>query len=141
MRNSKAHSKTLGIALTAAFLLFSYPAHAQMYSWKDPNTGQSKFSNIPPPWYSRGESVSGPRVTMTLGGKVVDDTALPYQDRLLLSGKSRDQIESSRLQKTPETGPRQHRIAQSAKPDSQFAGRPPADTTPPGMGAVGKKGS
>ena len=74
-----------------------------MYSWKDPDTGGSYLSNIAPPWYSRGEMVSGPRVIATLGGKVVDDTACPYEERLLLSGKSNEYIEKLRQQKYRES--------------------------------------
>lgn len=83
MRNSKL----LCIGLAAALILVSKLAVAQMYSWKDPATGQSRFSSIAPPWYKRSEGVSGPRVIATLGEKVIDDTALSYEDRLLLSGK------------------------------------------------------
>jgi len=98
-------SGTLRTGLAAAFLLVSNLACAQVYAWKDPNTGASKFSNIAPPWYSRGEQVSGPRVIVTVGGKVVDDTALPYEDRLLLSCKSKHYIETLRLQKHQDSRP------------------------------------
>lgn len=141
MKHPKTHAQTLGLALAAAALLTGGAAHAQMYSWKDPDSGRSKLSNIPPPWYNRGASASGPRVITTRGGKVIDDTALPYRDRLALAGNSRDQIESSPLQKTPQTGPPQDRGAPSARPDAQVAGRPPADTAPTRNGVAAKKGS
>ena len=104
-------------------------AYAQMYSWKDPDSGQTKFSNVAPPWYKRGESVRGPRVIETVRGKVVDDTALSYEDRLLLSGKSPGYIENLRLQKNPEAGTRPGRAAEPAKTDTQAANRHSADTT------------
>ena len=97
MRNST----TLCFGLAAAFALAGEPARAQVYSWKDPATGQSRLSNIAPPWYSRGENVSGPRVIATLGARVVDDTALAYERRLLLLGKSKDYVDRLRLQRQP----------------------------------------
>lgn len=100
------YSRAVRIGLAAAIALACTPALAQMYAWKDPASGQSRFSNIAPPWYNRGESVSGPRVVATLGDRVIDDTALAYEQRLLLLGKSKDYIDKLRLQKQPEPGAR-----------------------------------
>ena len=102
------------IALAAGLLLIGGLAHAQVYSWKDSTTGATRFSNIAPYWYGPGETVSGPRVIVTIGNRVVDDTALSYEDRLLLSGKTRDQIEKMRQQRrqtsrTPENSIRESR--------------------------------
>ena len=134
--------KTLRITLAATFLLVGKVAYAQVYSWKDANTGESKLSNIAPPWYSRGDLVSGPRVVETFGGKVVDDTALSYEDRLLLSGKSKDYIEKLHLQKYREPRTRQDPIRESrTKTDAEAANRHSADTTPNSSETVGKKGS
>jgi len=133
--------KTLCIALAAAFSLVGNVAYAQVYSWKDPDTGHSRFSNIPPPWYSRGEIVSGPRVIETLGGKVVDDTALPYEDRLLLSGKSKDYIENLRLQKATASRTRQDPVRKSANSGAEAPNRQSANTAPKGPDAGRNKGS
>ena len=92
-------SSALRFGLAAAIALACAPALAQVYSWKDPVSGQSRFSNIAPSWYSRGENVSGPRVIATLGDRVIDDTALAYEQRLLLLGKSKDYVDKLRLQK------------------------------------------
>ena len=92
MRNCK----TFCFGLAAAFILASAPALAQVYSWKDPATGGNKISNLAPPWYSRGGVVNGPRVVATLGDKVIDDTALPYEERQLLFGKPKDQLDKPR---------------------------------------------
>lgn len=78
------------LVLAAALLPAAAPARAQMYSWREPATGQSKLSNIPPAWYIRGEPARGPRVVATLGGRVIDDTALPYEERLRLAGKPQE---------------------------------------------------
>jgi len=91
------NSTALRFALAAAIALTCAPALAQVYAWKDPASGQSRFSNIAPPWYNRGESVSGPRVIATLGDRVIDDTALAYEQRLLLLGKSKDYVDKLRL--------------------------------------------
>ncbi len=89
----------LGFGLAAAIALACAPALAQVYSWKDPASGQSRLSNIAPSWYNRGENVGGPRVIATLGERVIDDTALAYEQRLLLMGKSKDYVDKLRLQK------------------------------------------
>jgi hypothetical protein len=54
-------------------------------------------------WYRRTEAVSGPRVIETFDGKVVDNIALPDEDRLLLSGKSKDYVEKLQAQKDHES--------------------------------------
>lgn len=38
------------LALLLAVLVTA-PAHADLYRWRDPQTGSIKFSNHPPPWY------------------------------------------------------------------------------------------
>ena len=87
------------IILAAALLLTGGLAHGQVYSWKDAATGASRFSNVPPPWYRAMEAVDGPRVLVTIGIRVIDDTALPFEERLQLSGRSRAQIEKLRQQR------------------------------------------
>ena len=113
--------------MAAALLLASAPALAQVYSWRDPATGQSKFSNIAPPWYNRGEAVSGPRVVATVGDRVIDDTALPYEERLRLSGKSQEYIDGLRPQ--IQQGDAARQIRNPAPDATQAAGRRSADTT------------
>ena len=93
------NSGTFCFGLAAAFLVACEPVFAQMYSWKDPASGQTRFSNIAPPWYSRGEILSGSRVIATIGDRVIDYTALAYEQRLRLSGKSRDYVDKLRAQK------------------------------------------
>jgi hypothetical protein len=98
------------IGLAAALALATAPAIAQVYTWREPATGQSKFSNLPPPWYSRGETVRGPRVIATIGDRVIDDTSLPYEQRLLLSEKPKSKADDSGLQASqPPTGQQQAR--------------------------------
>ena len=55
------------LALTAA------PAAADMYVWKDPQTGRTRMSNIPPPWLrdpQPGQRV--PKVEVVRERKVID---------------------------------------------------------------------
>jgi len=131
--------KKFCFGIAAALVVASAPAGAQVYSWKDPATGQSKFSNIAPSWYSRHENVSGPRVIATIGGKVIDDTALPYADRLLLSGKSRDYIEKMGLQHQQGSPARQQPNRESAP--NQAAGKRLADEAANSGAPVRRKGS
>lgn len=133
--------KTLCFSLAAALVLASAPALAQVYSWKDPATGQSKFSNIAPPWYSRGDTVSGPRVVATVGERVIDDTALPYEDRLRLSGKSREYVDNLRLpqQQRPATG--QAQAPNREAPGTRAAKTPIGDKTANRRQSAARNGS
>lgn len=45
--------------LVAAALLTALPAQADLYRWRDPQTGSIKFSNLPPPWYADPEKAAG----------------------------------------------------------------------------------
>jgi len=65
-------------ALAAAVLLAvaAPAADAQLYRWRDPETGSVKLSSIPPPWYGRGVS-NGPHVDMIMQGKAVDPMSRP----------------------------------------------------------------
>jgi hypothetical protein len=101
MKNTLQYRHIFCSGLAAALLVAAAPAAAQVYSWREPATGQTKLSNMPPPWYKRGETVRGPRVVATIGGRVIDDTALAYDDRLRLSGRPKEQIDKLQPQKQP----------------------------------------
>lgn len=59
-------------AATLALLLGAAgAADAQLYRWRDPETGSVKLSTVPPPWYRGGVS-SGPHVDVLVDGKVAD---------------------------------------------------------------------
>jgi hypothetical protein len=45
-------------------------AHAELYRWRDPQTGAMNYSSVPPSWYRRGEG--GPPVQIIVDGKPVD---------------------------------------------------------------------
>jgi signal transduction histidine kinase len=81
------------------------PVAAQMYMWKDPETGQTKMSNVKPPWYGSNQpGVRGPRTQVFLNGNLVDDTegqANPEQRARVnarLEEAARQQAEAARLQ-------------------------------------------
>jgi hypothetical protein len=63
-------------ALGAGALLLSLaggPALADVYIWKDPVTGRTRMTNIPPPWVrdpAPGQRV--PRVEVIREGRVID---------------------------------------------------------------------
>jgi hypothetical protein len=58
-------------AALAVLLGAAGAADAQLYRWRDPETGSVKLSTVPPPWYRGGVS-SGPHVDMLLDGKLAD---------------------------------------------------------------------
>ena len=62
----------LAIALVAGA---AAPAEAQLYRWRDPESGSVKFSSLPPPWFIRGVS-QGPHVEVLVNGKLVDPAVL-----------------------------------------------------------------
>lgn len=43
---------------------------AELYRWRDPQTGATHYSSVPPAWYRRGEG--GPSVQVIIDGKVAD---------------------------------------------------------------------
>ena len=67
MRGGMAGAMLLAGALLAA------PAHADVFVWKDPQTGRTRMSNIAPPWLR--EPVPGkrtPKVEVVRDNKVID---------------------------------------------------------------------
>lgn len=65
--------------LPLSLLMLSFEIHAQMYSWHE---GASlRVSNHPPGWYRVDRPVRGPRVVVTHGKRVIDDTGLPMDER------------------------------------------------------------
>jgi hypothetical protein len=68
--------------LSCVVLTLAPPTRAQMYSWRE---GASlKVSNLPPSWYRVDRPVRGPRVVVTQGERVLDDTGLAMDERLRL---------------------------------------------------------
>lgn len=66
----------LSVAVIALVLVASTAAAtAQIYVWKEPETGQTKMSNLRPTWFrSSDPTVRGPRTQLIINGRVVDDT-------------------------------------------------------------------
>ncbi len=62
-------------------LALPLPCAAQVYSWKDPQTGTLMMSSTPPVWYSARIPVPGPRIVVSIRGRDVDDTARPMEER------------------------------------------------------------
>lgn len=54
-------TKTVTLAIGAAMVVPAV-AHADLYRWRDPETGSTRFSNVAPPWHGDGARVSGPAV-------------------------------------------------------------------------------
>lgn len=59
-------------SIASALLLAALPlaAAADMYSWKDPQSGRTRMSNSPPQWLREG--LAGPRVEVIRENKVID---------------------------------------------------------------------
>ena len=59
-----------------------------IYSWREPDTGAQRTSNIAPPWYRPDAEVAGPRVIVRLNRRVIDDTSWPLARRLEASRRA-----------------------------------------------------
>ena len=70
------------LLLPLFLLMLSFSTQAEMYSWRD--GASMKVSNNPPGWYRLERPVRGPRVVVTQGRRIVDDTGLPMDERLSL---------------------------------------------------------
>ena len=83
------------LLLVPFFLLtLSLPTHAEMYSWRE---GASlKVANNPPGWYRVDRPVRGPRVVVTQGKRVLDDTGLTMEERLRMRPAMRAQSPTPR---------------------------------------------
>jgi len=78
-------TRTLFIGLFAA----AVPAQAQVFQWKDPESGTTRFSNTPPSWYRIPQPDSRPpRVQVFYYGALIDDTSLPFETRQAMRSQS-----------------------------------------------------
>ncbi|MCU0896538.1 MAG: hypothetical protein MUC55_03465 [Burkholderiales bacterium] len=82
MKSPGGSRGTSRIALALAAGMFCAAAAgdlaAELYRWRDPQTGATHYSSVPPAWYRRGEG--GPPVQVIIDGKAVDrpsDVATP----------------------------------------------------------------
>lgn len=68
-----ARRAALRVALLGMLALAcAAPVQGQVYSWRDPQTGQLRLSTVPPPWLrDPGRTAAGPRVNVFKDGKVV----------------------------------------------------------------------
>ena len=65
--------------LPLCLVLLPLASQAQVYTWRE--GASMKYSSVPPAWYRLDEPVRGPRVLVTEGKRVIDDTALPLDLR------------------------------------------------------------
>lgn len=72
MKPKRARCQAGGLAIAAAAftLIGGGEARAELYRWRDPQTGATHYSSVPPAWYRRGEG--GPPVQVIVDGKPVD---------------------------------------------------------------------
>lgn len=82
----KRHIK---IILLIGLCTVAFSARSQVFQWKDPDTGATRFTNTAPSWYRNayGEN-RGPRVQVFYYGVLVDDTGLAFDGRQSLRARS-----------------------------------------------------
>ena len=89
MRNILEMQRALQWLLRFSLLTACFAARAEMYAWRD--GASMKVSNNPPGWYHVDRPVRGPRVVVTQGKRVIDDTGLPVEERRRLRPPSKPQ--------------------------------------------------
>jgi len=83
-RGGARRRATRAVALALLACLAGAAAHAQVYSWRDPQSGQLRISTVPPPWLrDRGAAAAGPRVHVYKDGKVVPPDRVGAGGRVL----------------------------------------------------------
>jgi hypothetical protein len=65
-----APGRTLLVAAATLFISSGRDVAAELYRWRDPQTGATHYSSVPPAWYRRG--AGGPPVQVIVDGKAVD---------------------------------------------------------------------
>src|SRR5689334_8685688 len=81
-RSALRNMLAMKLAWVSLLLALSFPAQAQMYSWRE--GASMKVSNVAPGWYRVDRPVRGPRILVTQGKRVLDDTGLSMEERLRL---------------------------------------------------------
>jgi len=71
------------LSLVLTLLAPAPRALAQLYSWHE--GGEKRISVTAPAWYRGDRPVRGPRVLVTEGVRIIDDTALPLARRRALA--------------------------------------------------------
>ena len=61
----------------AAILVAGADARAEMYRYRDPETGRMKLTNIPPPWMKRALPAAAPTTAESAGGAPETKSAAP----------------------------------------------------------------
>jgi hypothetical protein len=81
--------KIIYLVFFAALAFASAGATAQVYQWKDPSSGTTRFSNSAPPWFRAASGgLGGPRIQVYYYGYLIDDTGLSYDDRVALRAQT-----------------------------------------------------
>ncbi len=75
--------------LSSSFFTLAIPVQAQVYQWKDPQTGSTRFSNTAPSWFRNSLAErSTPRVRVYYYDSLVDDSGLSLEERQALRAQS-----------------------------------------------------
>ncbi len=127
------------LAAAAVVVALAAPAaDAQLYRWRDPQSGSVKLSSIPPPWYGRGVS-NGPHVEVIVQGKAADPLARPGAGE---AGAASGSLPAPRMQPQPPDASREQLIAAVAgglRLREQFEGWLPAVSDAVERGAAGAR--
>jgi hypothetical protein len=94
--------RTVLVGVLAAVLMGLAPdAAAELYRWRDPQTGSIKYSSYPPPWFGdeareanapKVEVLSGPQAGGKDGGKPADEMAEKVAEVIHFMEQRREQL-------------------------------------------------
>ncbi len=140
---TRCGAPALLLVLLVLCLMLASSARADVYMWKDPETGKTRMTNILPPWLrgaKPGDSV--PKVEIIRDGKVLDPaTAFAPAEPAPVSTRRRGEAEGAPPGSGNEAGPASPVGDAVAAPGSANA-PPPSAQGPPGgpPGAQGPSG-
>jgi len=135
----------------ALAVLAANDSEARLYQWRNPKTGLSHLSGMPPSWYRVGSR--GPRVLVFENGVLVDDTALPVREERAVAlrqaafDEANQRRELAALQRLEEAARREtDKAARKARVEERrkraVAERTkPADSKEPALGSLEQFGA
>lgn len=112
------HMNMVRLFTSVAIACTTMPASAQMYMWKDPETGQTKMSNSRPAWFRSNDGVRGPRTQLILNGKVIDDTGVAASPEQ--ASKVDSEIEAAAARRAEEARVQQVRSEQARQQSAEI---------------------
>jgi hypothetical protein len=89
----------LKLAVLAGVMLAAGPVHADVYVWKDPQTGRTRMTSTPPEWVREG--TSGPTVEVIRENRVIAPAAAFAKPQAPAELSARQRATASQAERKP----------------------------------------